>query len=99
MPMTLEQRLAENRRCSIMRTLSEAATYQANESLLHVMVEEFGFSASRDQIRGDLAWLAEQGLIVVKSIEDCMIARSTQRGLDVAAGRIVVPGVKRPEPR
>jgi hypothetical protein len=96
---TLIQLLAESRRCCILRVLSETPSYAGNESLLHVMVERFGFPSSRDQIRGDIAWLGEQGLVTVDTIEDCMVPTITTRGLDAAAGRITVPGVKRPEPR
>jgi hypothetical protein len=96
---TLAQFIAENRRCCILRTLSESTQYTANESLLHVVVGEFGFNASRDQIRGDITWLGEQGLLEIGMVENCMIPRITQRGLDVACGNVIVPGVKRPEPR
>lgn len=97
--MTLAHRIAENRRLCILKTLEELPDYRANESLLHQMVEEFAFTASRDQIRSDLAWLAEQALIESSELAGVMLAKITARGLDVATGRAVVPGVKRPEPR
>jgi Fe2+ or Zn2+ uptake regulation protein len=97
--MTLAHRIAENRRLCILKTLEELPDYRANESLLHQMVEEFAFSASRDQVRGDLSWLAEQCLVELSEIAGVMIARITARGVDVATGRAAVPGVKRPEPR
>lgn len=97
--MTLAARIAENRRLCMLKTLEELPDYRANESLLHQMVEEFAFSATRDQIRGDLAWLGEQCLVDLSDIAGVMIAKITGRGLDVATGRASVPGVKRPEPR
>lgn len=88
----------QHRRLTVLRILGEAPGYSANESLLHQMVEQFGFRASRDQVRGDLTWLAEQGLVTTEETAGLLIATITQRGGDVAAGRSSVPGVKRPSP-
>nr|WP_231111647.1 hypothetical protein [Vibrio mimicus] len=41
-------------------------------------------------------WLQEQGLVSLRDVGDCQIARLTGRGEDVATGQAVVPGVKRP---
>jgi len=49
-------------------------------------------------LRADLAWLAEQGLVTIEEVATVMIATVTRRGGDVAFGRAVVPGVRRPEP-
>jgi hypothetical protein len=57
-----------------------------------------GVAASADQVRGDLAWLEEQGLVAVRSVENLTLAKATVRGLDVATGRATVPGVARPLP-
>ena len=92
------QLMTENRRACILRTLEAAPAYTSNESLLHMMVVEFGLSSSRDQVRGDLAWLAEQQLIDLKDISGVYVVKITLRGIDVARGLVTVPGVKRPEP-
>lgn len=92
------QRLAAHRRISILRTLAAAPGYGGNDSLLQMMVEDFGLTASRDQVRSDLAWLRDQGLVTLREIAGVYIAQSTTQGLDVAAGRITVPGVQRPSP-
>lgn len=93
------QRLAEDRRLVILRLLAEAPGYAGNESILHRAAATFGHVVSRDVIRTDLSWLAEQGLVVVEEIASIMVATVTQRGLDVAAGTATVPGVQRPSPR
>jgi len=49
-------------------------------------------------VRTDLAWLAEQGLLQTATTGDVTMATLLTRGVDVAAGRAVVPGVKRPLP-
>ena len=88
--------LTEDRRRVVLRVLAESAGYTANEYILQQMLEQFGHVASIDRIRADLAWLHEQQLLTVSQVADVHIARITARGQDVAAGRTVVPGVKRP---
>jgi hypothetical protein len=58
----------------------------------------YGHTASLDQVRTDLAWLAEQGLVSSRTTADVTIATLTARGVDVATGRAVQPGVKKPMP-
>ena len=88
--------LTEDRRLVVLRVLAESAGYTANEYILQQMLEQFGHVASIDRIRADLAWLHEQQLLTVSQVADVQIARITARGQDVAAGRTVVPGIKRP---
>lgn len=99
--MSFAEHLAEDRRLVHLRLLAEAPGYAANESLLHTALSRFGHHVSRDQVRGDLAWLAEQGLVTAESIGPgigLVVATITRRGLDAAHGRATVPGVKRPAP-
>ena len=88
--------LTEDRRLVVLHVLAESAGYTANEYILQQMLEQFGHVASIDRIRADLAWLHEQQLLTVSQVADVHIARITARGQDVAAGRTVVPGIKRP---
>jgi Fe2+ or Zn2+ uptake regulation protein len=96
--MNFAQRMTENRRTCILKTLESAPGYKSNESLLHMMVNDFGLTSSRDQVRAELAWLAEQGLLDLEEIAGIYVVQITLRGVDVARGHAVVPGVKRPEP-
>jgi hypothetical protein len=52
--------------------------------------------ASRDQVAADLHWLAEQGLLTAEDHEAVLVVTLSERGADVAAGRAIVPGVRRP---
>ncbi|MCB1832083.1 MAG: ArsR family transcriptional regulator [Geminicoccaceae bacterium] len=97
--MSFAQALTEDRRLVILRFLSEAPGYSANDSMLADCLRSIGHNPSRDQVRGDIAWLAEQGLLTVDEIASIMLATVTERGGDCAAGRVIVPGVKRPSPR
>ena len=88
--------LAEDRLLVILRVLLQSAGYTANEYLLHSMVERLGHIVSADRIRTDLTILKEKDLIAVDDVAGVLIAKLLSRGEDVARGRLVVPGVKRP---
>lgn len=88
--------LAEDRRLVILRVLADMPAYRTNSFLLTTLLGKFGHEPSADQVKGDLAWLQEQQLLSVEVVESVHIATLTTRGADVAAGRAVVPGVKRP---
>lgn len=91
--------LDADRRLVILRCLSEDQGYDLNESMLQTMLGALGHNVSRDRLRTDLEWLKEQGLVTLRSVVSVQVATLTGRGLDVACGRVTVPGVKRPSPR
>lgn len=88
--------LAEDRRLVILRVLSDMPGYRTNSFLLHTLLGKFGHEPSADQVKTDLTWLQEQGLVKIDDVEGVYVATLTTRGADVATGRAVVPGVKRP---
>lgn len=90
--------LNEDRRLVILRALAQDLGYSHNESIIHSILEKYGHHVSRQKVRTDLAWLAEQDLLTTETVGDTLIATITERGDDVAAGRATVPGVKRPLP-
>lgn len=87
-------------RLTLLRLLGEQPGYRANSSILTSAADaSAGFAVSRDQVRTELAWLAEQGLATLdEAIPGLSVATLTERGADVARGRAVVPGVQRPGP-
>ncbi len=85
-------------RLCILRFLNEDADYTINESLLHTLVGTMGHHPSRDQLRTQIRWLQEQGLVTVEEPAGVLIPTLTERGRDVALGRGRVDGVKRPGP-
>lgn len=88
-----------DRKLLILRLLSEAAGYRLNSSVLATALGEWGHRVSADQARTYIAWLAEQGLITAETVSDrVLVATITDRGLDVASGAALVPGVARPRP-
>lgn len=89
----------EDRRLVILRFLQEEPDYRLNVSLLQDALDVCGNTASRDQIIADGEWLAEVGLVVMERVGSIPMLRLTERGVDVALGRVTVAGVKRPSPR
>lgn len=83
-------------RLVILRLLSEMPAYRANSSVLTMALERFGHAVSRDQVKTELAWLQDQGLVTCEDLEAVLVAAITERGADVARARVTVPGVARP---
>lgn len=91
--------LREDQRLVILRVLSDMPSYRANSSVLYNLLDTFGHSPSRDQVKSHLRWLEEQDLVEIEDVSDLLIATLTSRGQDVAQGRVMVDGVKRPGAR
>lgn len=97
--MSFHKTLTEDRRLSLLLMLAETPGYRANAFLLRdAIAEVYGHDASIDQVKTDVAWLAEQGLVSQTITGEVVMAALTARGVDAAAGRATVPGVKRPMP-
>lgn len=98
--MSFRNLRAEHQRICILLALSASPGYEANSAIIQDELDRFGMPASRDEVHGHLAWLVEQGLLTTENPANAVtVAALTPRGLDVANGRAVVPGVKRPGPR
>ena len=68
--MSYRDFVSEKRRLTILRYLTEENGYSANDSVMHSVVEHFGFNCSRDVVRGDFAWLRDLGLVSVEEVSD-----------------------------
>lgn len=88
--------LRQDVRLVILRLLVEMTAYRANSSVLTMALDEYGHTLSRDQVKTELHWLAEQGALTVADVGPVLVATLTERGQDIAAGRARVPGIKRP---
>lgn len=94
--MTFQTTLTEDRRLSLLLVLEQTPGYSANAFLLRDAIGQiYGHNASLDQVRGDIAWLAEQALVTSRTVGEVMLATLTARGIDAATGRASVPGVKK----
>lgn len=98
MALKFSEFMDADQRLVILRLLAEDGDYSHNEFVLQDALALFGHNVSRDKIRTELAWLEEQGLVTLRDVEGVKVAKLTARGADTAAGRAIVPGVKRPMP-
>lgn len=94
--MSYQQLLTEDQRLVILRFLTELPGYKANSSILHNLLATYGHEISRDKVKTELNWLAEQGLITLQDLPPLLIATLTERGDDVAKGRSTISGVNKP---
>lgn len=86
-------------RLAILRALTEAVTHAANDSVLMMEIERLGLPLTRDQLRTQLGWLEEQGLVrLTRPTDSLIVVTIRERGADVAIGRSSVDGIQRPSP-
>lgn len=96
----IDDLLREHQRAVILRALEATQGGAANDSVLSLVLDEFGYRLSRDQVRSELAWLADQGLVAVDIVGDnTHVATLTEHGAEVATDRARQPGVRRPSMR
>lgn len=90
---------SRHRRLSILRILSESPEYRANDSLLAMVVNDFGIVSTRDQIRTDTTWLRDQGFVTLKDTAGVLVVTLTEAGGDIADGRRSDPGIAKRAPK
>lgn len=86
-------------RLAVLRALTEAPGHSLNDSVLAMLMEQLGLPVTRDQLRTQIGWLEEQGLVrVSRPSESLMVVEVRERGGEVAIGRAHVEGIQRPSP-
>lgn len=96
MSKSFRELMMEDLRLVVLRLLDEAGG-DCNIHVLHPALDAAGHQhTSRDALRTQLAWLAEQGLVKLDEPAGVLLVSLTQRGEDAGRGRATVPGVKRP---
>lgn len=86
-------------RLALLRALAspdECRGGKGHESLLTDLVNGVHIAADREQVRAELLWLHEKGLVAVDAVQGAVVATITPDGAEVAAGRKVFAGVKQP---
>ena len=94
--MSFSDYLRKDVRLVTLRVLAEMPGFRANSSVLCTMLDRFGHSVTRDQVKTELRWLAEQGMTDLDEAGSVLVVTLTERGQDVAEGRAVVDGIARP---
>ena len=93
--MSFRGLLNAERRLFVLQLLAEVGS--ANESVINDGCKAGGLRVTRRQTRADLDWLAKRHLITLEYFDDTLVvAKLTERGIDVASGDETVSGVKRP---
>ena len=88
----------EHRLLAVLRTLMRLPRYTSNAQLLRDCLDRLALVASHDVIRTDLHRLHELDLCTLDADGETTCVTLTERGLDVAEGRVVIEGVLRPGP-
>ncbi len=89
----------KHRRLALLRVLEAAPGYKSNEAILTQMVNVVGITSTRDQVRSELAWLQEQGLVTTEDVVGLLIATATMRGQEIAQGVTFHPDIAKPSPK
>jgi hypothetical protein len=90
--------VSKHRRLTILKFLSDSPSYTSNASILEGVCNSFGMITTRDQVDGEISWLAENGLVLRTDEGGFIVATATTRGVDVASGKSRHDGVRRPAP-
>lgn len=96
--MKYAELVAADRRLVLLQALHEAPDYALRETILIRLLEGERLAIGQHELRTELRWLADRGLVDVEFHDDVQAARITARGLDAAVGRTEVDGVARPRP-
>ena len=94
--MPLQNIIDEDQRLRVLRVLAEDRGHSHNVHVLRSALALLGHDVRSDQAAALLDWLAGAGLVEITSEFDPVTVRLTRRGLDVAKGRLVAPGVALP---
>lgn len=87
-----------DRRLLMLRALAEDPDYTLSDIVLRALLAEFGHDVALDTVRDDLIWLQRRNLATLSEAGQAVVARVTARGVDAAAGRLRIEGVRRPLP-
>lgn len=92
---------ASHLRLAVLQVLAGMPDYRSNSRIIRDFADGRGIAANHDQVKTELGWLAEQGLVEIDRIDGGTViaATVTERGVEVAAGRSLVDGIQRPAPR
>lgn len=85
-------------RLQALQGLLASADYTAHEYVLRDLLDAAGIRASAAQVRAELEWLRDAGLLRLEVCGDGLLAVLREAGADVAQGRAQRDGIARPRP-
>ena len=92
MAKTEQQILREMTRFQILRMANKMPS-RTNSSILQSMLKQAGYTFTRDQVKSEIRWLEQQGLLEVEQVESVLVVGITERGEDVANDLSKVDGI------
>lgn len=94
---TYPEILAEDRRSAMLKLLVESGG-SANERILYTALESLGHRlVTEENVRADLRFLEKAGAIRIEYFQERIaVAHILIRGTEIAAGKTIVEGIKRP---
>lgn len=88
-----EQQILREMMRFVMLRLVNGAPHNTNSSVLSMQLNGAGYSNTRDQVKSEIRWLEQAGLLEVEEVESVLIVSITERGEDVANGLSKVDGI------
>lgn len=95
--LSLDELRGVHRRLAMLRALSRLPQYTGSLRLLKDYLDLLALSASSDVVRDDLRRLKEIGLVEINEGKAVWPVTITERGLEVAEGKVIVDIVRRPD--
>ncbi len=96
--MSFSDHLRKHARVAILRFLEDAPRYTSNVSMLSEQLPRVGISYTRDQVKTELHWLEEQGMVQIEDHAGFTVVTATTRGVEIAQGIALHPEIQRPRP-
>lgn len=89
--------MVEDRRFLVLRLCAEVPDLSLDTPLLAAAISQLTYACSIDQAETAAGWLQEQGLVDLRKMPGGnSLVTLTDRGVDIANGRAIVSGVRRP---
>ena len=96
--MSYKDIVMQDQRLTILQILSHDCDYSHNENVIQSALAHMGHKIGIDLLRTHCGWLNEQGLVDINEVVTTWVIKLTHRGLDVANGHAIQPGVARVRP-
>lgn len=93
---TFQEILHEDQRYLTLLSLVHMG-FDGNSNMIKTALDAYGHRVSSSEIELLLSWLSAFGLVELSKIGPFTKAKLTQKGQDVAEGREVIHGVRRPK--
>ncbi len=93
--MTFIEQLRAERRRYILDILDRSQPSKLNHRSVAVILEQYGLRPADEELRRDLQWLYQTGLVELEHLDNLVLTALTERGRDVSAGRLRIDGISR----